>query len=179
MNKKVLMITGIIIAFILGFALSFLIFRNNKNEPEPIIVNEITIKFDVDGGKNIDDLKINKGSKEILPKTSKEGYVFKGWYVNDKEITDDYIFNENLTLKAKWEKEKEEVKTFKVTYDSKGGSVVNPTTVECGKLLKLPSNPTKSGYRFMCWEDQNARCIYNDAFLACEDLTLYASWEKE
>ena len=179
MNKKLAITLGIMGGIIIGALIMFLVLGGNKSKPEePKETESVIIKFATDGGMKVDDYKIPKGSMGVLPKTTKDGYEFLGWYLNDTEITDTYVFNENITVKAKWEILKEEAKTFKVTYDAKGGTKVNPTTVTCGKTLKLPKNPTRNGYKFVAWEDKNGKTILNGALLSCEDVTLYAKWEQ-
>ena len=69
-------------------------------------------------------------------------------------------------------------KTFVVTFDTSGGSEVASITVECGKRLSLPNNPTRSGYTFVSWVDKNNLRVSNDILLACEDTTLTATWKK-
>ena len=73
---------------------------------------------------------------------------------------------------------KDNTKEFKVTFDSNGGSKVSSISVECGKVLSLPKNPTKKGYTFVSWTDKNGVTIYDRALLACEDITLKANWKK-
>ena len=80
---------------------------------------------------------------------------------------------EDITLYADWKKDN----TFKVTFDSKGGSVVEPLIVECGQTLKLPNNPTKEGYTFGHWEDKWGTAILEDALLSCDDISLSAVWQ--
>ena len=75
-------------------------------------------------------------------------------------------------------KEDKKSDKFTVTFDSKGGNAVESIEVKCGDNLKLPAAPTKEEYKFITWEDKNGTPIYDDALLACEDVTLYAKWEK-
>lgn len=51
------------------------------------------------------------------------------------------------------------------------------TKINRNVKLKLPTEPSKAGYKFVVWEDKNGTPIYNDALLS-EDTTLYAKWEK-
>ena len=139
---------------------------------------EVTITFDTDGGKEVESIKVEKGKTATLPTVEKDGYKFIGWYKADEKIESDYQFNEDVTLKAKWEKIKEEVKTFTVTFDSKGGSSVKKITVTCGNNLPTLSKPTKDGYTFVSWADKNGKVIESGAKLSCENVTLYANWEK-
>ena len=78
----------------------------------------------------------------------------------------------------KKEEPKEEDKKFVVTFESNGGSTVESIEVKCGETLKLPVAPTKEEHKFITWQDKNETPIYDDALLTCEDVTLYAKWEK-
>ena len=187
MNKKVIIILSSVCVVLVGVIIALLVVKNDKKEPEvpnvpdnePVVATEkVTIKFDADGGEAVEDLVIDKGAQVLLPPTTKDGYLFDGWYLGETKIISTYVYNEDITVKAKWEKIKEETKTFKVTYDSKGGSKVNAQTVECGKTLKLPTKPTRDGYTFNGWEDKNGKVILDGAKLSCENVTLYAKWEK-
>ena len=140
-----------------------------------LIKQKVTVSFDTDGGSSVNAISIKKGDSVTLPETKKEGFVFNGWYLNDEKIENTKTYDEDVTLKAKWEKE---IETYSITFDSNGGSSVESIKVECGKELKLPENPTRSGYSFMSWVDQNERPILDQALLACEDITLKANWEK-
>ena len=181
-NKWIIIsiIAGVVL--IGGIITGVLLMNKKKPVPDPVPappkIEKVIITFDADGGEKVDNLEIDKGAQVLLPSTTKEGYTFAGWYLNDTEIKSTYVYNESITVKAKWEKIKEEEKTFKVTFDSKGGSKVNAMTIVCGKTLTLPKNPTKSGYKFISWVDKNEKPILNGAKLSCENVTLYAKWEE-
>ena len=136
------------------------------------------VTFDSKGGSSVDSINVECGKELKLPdKPTKNGYNFISWLDNnDKAILDGALLScEDLTLYAKWE---EEIKYYKVTFDSKGGSSVDSINVECGKELKLPSNPTKDGYTFISWIDNNGTPILDGAKLTCENVTLYANWNQ-
>lgn len=113
------------------------------------------------------------------------GEAFVDWYeivdVKDgKDILAEKPFdfktkiNRNVKLKAVF---KDGVKTITIKFDSKGGSEVKDIVIHENVKLKLPTEPSKEGYKFVVWEDKNGTPIYNDALLS-EDITLYAKWEK-
>ena len=165
MKKKVLII-GIIVLFIAACIAIFLLL--NK---------KVTISFDADGGTEVQSVEVKKGGKIVLPVTTKEGYILDGWYIDTTKVGKDTTYDKDVTLRAKWISET--AKTFTVTFDSDGGTAVETITVECGKELSLPTNPTKTGYKFLSWIDKNSTPIYDKALLACENITLKANWEKE
>ena len=71
-----------------------------------------TVKFDTDGGSSIPDLLVIQGEKVALPDDpTKDGYDFKMWVDSEgKQFDKDKIIEEDITLKAVWEKQKEEEK---------------------------------------------------------------------
>jgi len=68
--------------------------------------------------------------------------------------------------------------TYTVTFDSQGGSAVDPQTVEHGGLVIEPTAPTRTGYVFAGWYKEfeciNAWDFANDTVTS--DVTLYAQW---
>jgi uncharacterized repeat protein (TIGR02543 family) len=68
--------------------------------------------------------------------------------------------------------------TYTVTFDSQGGSAVDPQTVERGGLVIEPTAPTWTGYAFAGWykelECTNAWDFNTDTVTS--DVTLYARW---
>lgn len=113
------------------------------------------------------------------------GESFIAWYevvgVKEKEdVLADKPFdfntkiNKPIKLKAVYGGK---VETITITFDSKGGSAVDPITINKGTELTLPKDPTYAGYTFKGWYDKNETPIQNNALLE-EDTTLYAKWEK-
>lgn len=69
--------------------------------------------------------------------------------------------------------------TYRVTFDSNGGSEVSPVTVVGGKPLAEPTAPTRSGHVFLGWfTDRNSastRFRFGVQTIT-QDTTLYAHW---
>ena len=110
--------------------------------------SEYTITFDTDGGSPVpNDIK-DYYSKDITDRTkdiqnpTKEGYTFKGW-----EPAIPSIITGDLTIKAIWEKIK-----YTITFDTDGGSVVEPIQLEWGSTITAPTEPKKTGYTFIGWD---------------------------
>lgn len=171
-KKKIFIITGAVLLLLVLITTCILL------KKKPTKIEEITITFNVDGGTTVDNMKIKKGTEIKLPKTVKDGYNFMGWYIDEEKLEDKITINEDKTITAKWEKIPEDAKTFTVTFNSNGGTNVEKLTVECDKELTLPASPTKQGYEFISWVDQHETPILDQALLTCEDITLYANWEK-
>ena len=73
--------------------------------------------------------------------------------------------------------EKDIKEAITITFDTKGGSIIDSITIGKDTELTLPKEPTRDGYVFKGWVDKNETPMYNKVLLA-EDTTLYAIWEK-
>ncbi len=73
--------------------------------------------------------------------------------------------------------EKDIKEAITITFDTKGGSIIDSITIGKDTELTLPKEPTRDGYVFKGWVDKNETPIYNKVLLA-EDTILYAVWEK-
>lgn len=187
-KKKIIIIASIALALIAaGVLLYFFVFKGEKdksnNKPSNTKTEKITINFDTDGGEEIEDVKIEKGTSTVLPTATKEGFILSGWYLDDEKITDEYIFEKDVTLKAKWEELEEEEKVMTVTFDSKGGSKVSSMSFKCvdgAATIKNLPKPKKDAYEFLSWEDKFGKSILDGAKITCTDeLKLYAVWEYD
>lgn len=174
-KKTIAIIFGIILVAIGVFLLWFF---NRKFD----------VTFDLNNGTKEEIIKV-KYHQTINKKDIKDqkelGETFIAWYEvvgikEKKEILADKPFdfntkiNKSIKLKALYEGKAE---TITITFDSKGGSAIDPITINKGTELILPKDPTYDGYTFKGWEDKNETPIYNNVLLA-EDTTLYAKWEK-
>ena len=172
-------IIEIIGCFILLAVIIFLVFFLNR---------KYEVSFYLDNGSDVQVVyvKHNKiiNSSNIKGKEDL-GESFVDWYeivdVKDgKDILAEKPFdfktkiNRNVKLKAVFN---DDVKTITIKFDSKGGSKVKDIVIHENVKLKLPTEPSKAGYKFVGWEDKNGTPIYNDALLS-EDTTLYAKWKK-
>ena len=97
MNKKniIIIIIIVVLLIVMGITGYFLLTKNDK----------ITISFNTQYDYEINNIKITKGEKIELPVLTRDGYVFLGWYSNNQEIDDDYIFSKSTTLEARWKKD--------------------------------------------------------------------------
>lgn len=176
-NKKkiIAIVSGIILIAIIIFLLWFF---NRKFD----------VTFDLNNGTKEEIIKV-KYHQTINEKDIKEqkelGESFIAWYevvgikekedvLADKPFDFNTKINKNIKLKALYEGK---VETITITFDSKGGSTVDPITINKGAELILPKEPTYAGYTFKGWYDTNETPIHNNALLE-EDTTLYAKWEK-
>ncbi len=197
MSKKAKIILSLVIVALLAVIAVLLVVllkpndkkKENENTDPVVEVEKFTIKFDSDGGSDVESITFEKGESMALPECKKEGYTFIGWYDGDAEYKDTKEIEKDITLTAKWEKVKEPDKpvekevTMKVIFDSKGGSKVNSMTFKCTNNVAIIKNlpkPTKDFYVFLSWEDKNGKSILDGAKMTCGgDLKLYAVWEYD
>ena len=67
--------------------------------------------------------------------------------------------------------------TFTVTFDTQGGSQIDPITVGEGEALTLPQTPTKEGYIFDGWYlDDSFVEQFNATQTISANITVYAKW---
>ncbi len=67
-------------------------------------------------------------------------------------------------------------KTYKVSFDSNGGSTVEMQKVKDGKTAEKPKNPTKNGYTFAGWYLDDKE--YDFSSKVTKDITLKAHWNS-
>lgn len=139
-----------------------------------------TVTFESNGGTEVESQQVKQGATATKPADpTREGYTFAGWYY-DPELTDGSAFNfeaamyDNLTLYAKWT----ETKVFHtITFDTQGGSTIEPVQVEDGELLPRPEDPVREGYEFRgwYWDPMYQRSYFFDTSVT-GDYTIYAQW---
>jgi hypothetical protein len=86
--------------------------------------------------------------------------VFAGW---DKDIPS-IMPAENFTIKALWNK------LYTITFDTDGGSEVNPVIAISGTAITAPDDPTKTGYSFAGWNPALPETM------PASDVTCKAQW---
>ena len=102
-----------------------------------------------------------------------------GWSTDPEENPDTFTGTQDLTIegddltlypvvaKAHW-----------ITFEVNGGSVVDPMFVRTGEITSKPEEPTRAGYAFAGWYEDEA---YTKAFSfggeLSSNVTLYAKWD--
>ncbi len=131
------------------------------------------VTFDSDNGSQPTTVQAKEGG--LVPKPqdpTRSGYFFDGWY-RENLI---WSFNENIvteavTLKAKW------VKAVTVTFDSDGGSDIDPVTLREGQGLAAPTPPTKEDHQFLGWFIGDEPWDFESGVFT-ENATLTAHWKN-
>ena len=90
-------------------------------------LNQVTITYDLDGGFGLAIETIPKYTTLSIPEPpTKIGYKFVKWTLNGKDFSFSTKISEDITLKAIWEK----IEYVTITYDTDGGEIIKPTTIE-------------------------------------------------
>lgn len=68
---------------------------------------------------------------------------------------------------------------YTITFNSNGGSSVNPQILKANEKVYRPADPTKSDYKFIGWyEDSSLTRVFDFNTPITENITLFAKWEK-
>ena len=140
---------------------------------------EYEITLVLNGGEGQSSVKYNIETEAFeLPKPTKTDYIFKGWYVNEDLSGEEVVSIAKGSTGAKTYYAKWEEAPYQVEYEINGGTYGKDAEY-FSLVTGLPvlGEPTKSGYTFQGWYD-------NDEFEGSkiEELTeyknykLYAKW---
>lgn len=99
---------------------------------------------------------------------TKEGYLFLGWYKDDSLWDfENSSVNEDLTLRAKWEKE-----VFTITFTN--ADIEEQRVLYNDKVIK-PNDPVETGNTFLGWYKDDE--LFDFDRKVTENLNLIAKWE--
>ena len=158
---------------------------NHVWEAEPVeagkddvctIAHNWVVTFNPDNGEPAFKQNVEYEGKATEPAApEKTGYTFDGWYLDEAEapFSFDTTITSDITLTAKWE-----INKYTVTFDSYGGSKVDPQVVEYGLYAQEPEEPTLKGFTFAYWylDDENEAYDFENTPVTA-DITLTAKWE--
>lgn len=138
---------------------------------------EVTPSYTVTfmNGSTVSETKtVEEGSVVAKPTNpTKEGYTFVGWYLDGTAFDFSTKITSNTILTAEW-KEVEKTPTYKVTFVN-GSNVYKTETIEEGSVVTEPTDPTKEGYTFVGWyQDDTA---FNFSTKITSDTVLVAEWK--
>ena len=142
------------------------VINDTTNTPEPN-GTPVTVTYDYGerGGIYAEQI-VQAGEKAIQPDVpSRQGYQFTGWYLDDTKYDFNAAVTGNMTLTAKWT-----ANSYTITFDTDGGSAIDPITQGYDTTINAPAAPTKTGYTFMGWNP------VLPATMPAGDMTLTAQW---
>lgn len=139
---------------------------------------EYVVEFDSNGGEKLYSIKVQAGERINKPSDPvRNGYKFKGWYLNSNPHDFNVGVNMNITLVAMWEEIViDNSLKYTITYDSNGGSEVKAQEVVSGTKANPPEVPTRKGYIFKRWNLYGSEYKFNREVTS--DITLVAEWKK-
>jgi uncharacterized repeat protein (TIGR02543 family) len=136
------------------------------------------VTFNSRQGSAISPEMVDIGSTVTQPDPSpaRHGYVFEFW-CTDSAATEQFDFSTpitgDLTLYAQWRI------IYTINFNSNGGSLVDPQTVNVGGKVVYPVTPTRGNYLFAMWcIDPALATEYNFNFPVNSNMTLYAKWTR-
>jgi len=169
-NKRNIAIISSIVLVIIGVVIVLLLTGNKKFE----------VEFDSSGGSSVVTQEVKKNETVTKPTDpTRNGYEFDGWYLDDELFDFATPITKNIKLVAKWSQttinpvDEDQVV---VTFDSNGGSTVSSITLDKDGKITAPTNPTRSGYKFVSWQLDGKDYDFDSKVE--KSITLVAKWEK-
>lgn len=155
----------------------------NKNEEEWLqdLVNgrlgdkkKYEVTFNSNGGSQVSKQTVLENEYIVKPENpTRLGYNFKEWlYGGTTWLFDIFTVSKNITLTANWN-----IIHYSIDYDLGGGVIVtdNPSSYTVESAFEFAS-PTKLGYEFIGWYDQNNTKVNSIVKGMTGDLSLTAKW---
>lgn len=140
-----------------------------------------TVRYVTGTDALIPNATVDDGDVLPLPADpTRDGYRFLGWY--DAETGGNKLDRANavtsdITVYARWERI---IPTYTLSYDLNGGDgTIAPASIKEGEKVAIPTDPTRSGYKFLGWftsstggDKVTADTVVNG------NMTVYAQWER-
>ena len=130
---------------------------------------EYIVTFKDWNGTTLKTQTVQSGNSATAPSSpTRTGYTFTGW---DKSFTN---VTSNMTVTAQYK-----INSYKVSFNSNGGSAVGAKTVNYNSKVTKPTDPTRVGYTFGGWyTDSSLKTAYNFNSAVTKAFTLYAKWTQ-
>ena len=140
-----------------------------------------TVTFNSNGGTIIPTQIVDMDGKAIEPTDpTRPGYVFKEW-IGPDEVTTAYNFNtpvtEDITLTATWTPNENRI-NYVLNAENATNPETNPTKYNTGETITSFAEPTRPGYDFNGWYEDEDLTNEFPGISATDygDKTLYAKW---
>ena len=130
-----------------------------------------TVTFDPNGGTLTGAATSSEQQNAPIAQPAdptRTGHAFTGWY-KDPACTQRWDFDDwvtgDMTLYAGWR-----ANSYTITFDTAGGSAIDPITQDYDTAITAPAAPTKTGYTFTGWEPELPPTM------PAENVTITAQW---
>ena len=150
------MIRKIITVIAIFGSLFLLACKSNKDQTKQY---SVTFK-DYDGTILKEELVDENTSAQAPTNPIREGYEFIGWSEDFSNVA------KNLIVIAQWQ-----INQYTITFDTTGGSVIEPIVQNYETEIMLPEDPIKTGYTFLGWDKEIPETM------PAADLKLTAKWQ--
>ena len=129
-----------------------------------------------EGGSVTGAVTYEKETEATVTAATHAGYTFDGWYEDGACVSIDmsYTFtvSDARTLEARWSKSQ-----YTILFNTDGGSAIAPITQSYGSEVGAPEDPTKDGYAFIGWVDEDGKLVTFPLAMQQEGMRLTAVWE--
>lgn len=139
--------------------------------------NTYTVSFDANGGEGVmerQNFSYDEAQKLNSNAFVRTGYTFSGWKNGSLEYTDGQNVSnlsaangDEITLTAQWK-----INSYTISFESNGGTPVDPINADYGSVIEPPSNPMRDGYRFAGWSEKIP------STMPADNMTIKANWES-
>ena len=114
------------------------------------------------------------GAAPEKPADEQYTYTFAGWTPEISKVTGDADYTASYTSEKI-----EEPASYKVTFETNGGTAVAAQTVEENKTAEKPADPSRTGFAFTGWyADAACGTAFDFTKGITADTTVYAGWEE-
>lgn len=119
-------------------------------------------------GDSVDAINAGFSDGFVLPELERPGYTFDGWLLDGVPFTQTFVPLGQTVLTDAWS-----VNSTTLTFESNGGSAVDPITQDYDSTLTLPV-PRRQGFTFNGWFLDGTRIAYTS--MPLNNQTLTARW---
>ena len=131
--------------------------------------NKHQVTLSLNGGEGDDSVSVDYGTKVgSIASPTRTGHTFAGWFTaaeGGEPVDGEMLVTGDMELFAQWT-----VNSYTLTFNSDGGSDVEPITQDYGTAVTAPADPTRAGYIFAGWQPALPETM------PAEDMQFTAQW---